>query len=137
MATVKRLQDLDAWKLAAELKTRVYAVIDRPKVRRDVKFCDQIRESSRSGPRNIAEGFGRYRPKEFARFLSIAVGSLEETQNHLHDGAEQNYVDESESAELEKLASRAIGACVRLQQYLNRCPDRPSRPRTDTDTDNR
>jgi four helix bundle protein len=34
---------------------------------RDLKFCDQIRDSARSSTRNIAEGFGRFEPAEFRR----------------------------------------------------------------------
>src|SRR4029450_2800383 len=97
MATVRRLQDLDTWRLAHELKMQVYAIIARPKVRRDVKFCDQIRESSRSAAGNIAECFGRrHRPREFAKFLVIALGSLEETQNHLQDALDEQYIAQAE-----------------------------------------
>jgi 23S rRNA-intervening sequence protein len=44
-----------------------------------------IKSANRSDPpkRNTSEGFGRYHPKEFARFLRIAAGSLQETKNHL------------------------------------------------------
>jgi four helix bundle protein len=124
MATVNRFEDLVAWQLANDLKVRVYALIAKPRVGRDVNFCDQIRESSRSAPRNIAEGFTRYRPREFARFLTIALGSLGETQNHLRDALEQEYIDKIEFNDLMLLSSRAIGASVRLYQYLINCPDR-------------
>jgi four helix bundle protein len=125
MPTVKRLHELDTWRLAHELKMQVYAIITRPKVRRDVKFCDQIRESSRSAARNIAEGFGRRdRPREFARFLMIALGSLEETQNHLQDALDERYIDKTEFDRLIKLSSRSIGAAIRLRQYLDRYAER-------------
>jgi four helix bundle protein len=124
MATIKRVEDLHAWRLSREVKTGVYALIDKPAVRKDLKFCDQIRESARSAPRNIAEGFARYRPREFARFLSIAIGSLEETRNHLEDALELRYRDDEEYLRLRTLASRAIGAAVRLSKYLETCPDR-------------
>jgi four helix bundle protein len=124
MATVKLLKDLHTWRLARELKVRVYAILARPKVRQDAEFCDQIRESARSAPRNIAEGFGRRRPREFGRFLMIALGSLRETQNHLQDALDMQYVDRSEFHGLIKLSSRAIGAAVNLSEYLESCPDR-------------
>jgi four helix bundle protein len=124
MATVNRLKDLDTWRLARDLKIGVYAILGKPNVRRDREFCDQIRESARSAPRNIAEGFGRRRPREFARFLMIALGSLRETQNHLQDALDLHYVDRSEFNALIKLSSRAIGAAVHLSAYLDTCPDR-------------
>jgi len=60
--TARRYEDLDAWQLADELKREVYALIASGPVVRDVKFCDQIRDSAASNARNIAEGFGRFRP---------------------------------------------------------------------------
>src|SRR5262249_18276353 len=45
---------------------------------RDFKHRDQIRGSSASAPSNIAEGFGRFSPAEFALFLKYARASLME-----------------------------------------------------------
>jgi four helix bundle protein len=50
-------RDLVAWQLAHELKLQVYALIARPAVRRDVRFCEQIREASASAETHIAEAF--------------------------------------------------------------------------------
>jgi four helix bundle protein len=107
MATIKHHQDIVAWQLANELKIRVLKIIARPSVARHFKFCDQIRDSSRSAPANISEGFWRYRPRDNARFVRIALGSLGETANHLNDGFEENYIEEKEYQELAKLARRA------------------------------
>src|SRR5690242_6929151 len=52
----------------------------------DCKFRDQITESARSAPANLAEGFGCYRHPEFARYVRIARASLLEAHNHLGDG---------------------------------------------------
>ena len=124
MATFKRLKELNTWRLARELKLRVYAILARSYVRRDREFCDQIRESARSAPRNIAEGFGRRRPREFSRFLMIALGSLRETQNHLQDAFDLHDIDRSELSALITLSSRAINAAAHLTEYLDTCPDR-------------
>ena len=43
-------------------------------------LTSQIRRAVVSVPCNIAEGSGRRHPKEFAQLLSIAVGSLRETE---------------------------------------------------------
>ena len=46
---------------------------------------DQILRSSKSIVANIAEGFAkRIYPKEFIRYLNIALGSSDETQAHLY-----------------------------------------------------
>jgi four helix bundle protein len=59
-----------------ESKFEVFAFTATAPASRDFKYCDQIRSSSSSAPANIAQGFGRFRPREFARFLEIARASL-------------------------------------------------------------
>ncbi len=76
-------RQLVAWKLAQALDDEVRAFTATGPASRDFKFRDQIHDSSGSAPSNIAEGFGRFRPREFADFLRIARGSLVETQQHL------------------------------------------------------
>jgi four helix bundle protein len=98
----------------------VYEVIAAGHVRRDVNYCDQIRAAARSAPSNIAEGFGRFAPREFARFLDIARASLMETHNHLQDGRDLGYLDAPQCEHLCHLADRAIGATTRLILYLRK-----------------
>src|SRR5689334_7183522 len=94
MPTIKHHKDLLAWQLASELKRRVFQIVARPSVARHFNFCDQIRRSSRSGPANLAEGFWRYRPRENAKFVRVALGSLGETVNHLFDAFTEKYIEE-------------------------------------------
>lgn len=83
---VKHFSELVAWQLARELRKAVYKLLARPAVRHDFDFVQQLRSSARGPARNIAEGFGRFRPRDFSRFLTIASASLDETENHLEDG---------------------------------------------------
>jgi four helix bundle protein len=110
----------------------VYAFIAKPPASKDFEFCDQIRRSARGAPRTIAEGFGRFRPTEFARYLEFARASLIETQNHIGDALDSKYLTKEEHDELFTLADRAIGASTRLMQYLRTCKEWPGRgnPRT-------
>lgn len=89
--TAKRHEDLDAWQLANQFKEEVYALIKDGPASRDFEFRDQIRDSAASATKNIAEGFGRFRPKVFAQFMEIAVGSLTETRDSLKDGVDRGY----------------------------------------------
>jgi four helix bundle protein len=114
----RRFEDLIAWQLAYQLQQEVFAFTAAGPASRDFTFCDQIRESSRSASRNTAEGFGRYVPTEFARFLRIAAGSLHETKNHLRDGLDRGYLTASQHERLVRLSLRAIKANNHLARYL-------------------
>jgi four helix bundle protein len=114
----RRHQDIAAWQLARELERQVFAFTATPPARQDARFCEQIRDSSSSAPRNIAEGFGRFWPLEFANKLRIAIGELHETQDHLDKALDGHYLSESKHAEMFTLADRAIGASVNLVKYL-------------------
>jgi four helix bundle protein len=120
MPGVRRFEDFDCWKLSNELKLAIYEVVERPHIKTDRDFCDQIRSAVASAPANIAEGLGRRSDAEFAHFLDIARGSLNECRNHLGDAHDRNYIDERERAALNSLASRAVGAVAGLQRYLRR-----------------
>jgi four helix bundle protein len=124
MATIKHHEDIVAWQLATELKKWVFRIIARPSVARHFKFCDQIRTSSRSGPANISEGFWRYRPRDNARFVRIALGSLGETANHLNDAFAEKYIEEEEYKEVAKLARRALSITIAWHTHLITCPER-------------
>ena len=128
----QRYQDLDCWQLSNDLKLRVYAFIAKPPASKDFEFCDQIRRSARGAPRTISEGFGRFRPKEFARYLEFARASLMETQNHLTDAHDSGYITTELHDELFTLANRAIGASTRLHQYLVTCKKWPGSKETRT-----
>src|SRR5262245_41531154 len=77
----RTFQDLEAWQLANELKLEVYKLLKSEPVRSDLEYCRQIRKSAASSPRNIAEGFGRFRPRPFAQYMEFSIGSTHETHD--------------------------------------------------------
>jgi four helix bundle protein len=121
VSTARRYEELVCWQLAHQLQNGVFAITDHGPAARDLRYCDQIRDSARSAPSNIAEGFGRFTPGEFRRFLRIARGSLTETHNHLREGHERGYIDHETYQRLSKLAARAAIATGRLMNYLQGC----------------
>ncbi len=126
MPGVRRYEDLIAWQLAYELQREVFALTATGTAALDFKFRDQIRESTASAARNIAEGFGRFRPLEFARFLVIARGSLTESHHHLRDGHDRGYFTAEDHSRLALLAGRTAIATTRLIRYLHNCGNRTS-----------
>ncbi len=117
----RRFEDLIVWRLSHELQQAVFAFSELDPARRDREFCDQIRASARSATHNTAEGFARYYPREFARFLRIAAGSLQETRSHLRDAFDRGYLTPEEFERLTRLTLRAFKANIRLSAYLRRC----------------
>jgi four helix bundle protein len=111
-------QNIAAWQLAKDLERRVWAFTDAAPANRDGHFCQQIRDSSSSASSNIAEGFGRFWPLDFAHRLRIAIGELRETQNHLITARDRKYLTQATHDELFRLADRAIGAAVNFVKYL-------------------
>lgn len=81
----KSFRELVVWQLAVDLRDKVLPLLELGPVTRDFKFRDQLADSVRSPPRNIAEGYGRYNPTEIAQFVNYARASLDETENHLRE----------------------------------------------------
>jgi len=120
MAVARKLEDLICWQLADDLKLRIYRIVAKPSVSRDVDLCRQIRKSSRAVPALIAEGFGRWGDREFARYLRLALGELAETRNHLRDGAQCGHIPIDEYRELWRLCYRTQRASSALLAVIKR-----------------
>ena len=128
MAGWKDFREIVAWQRAHKVKVRIYALLERPEIKRDFEFRDQLRDAARSAPANIAEGFGRFGNKEFARFCRIARGSEEEVLNHLIDARDLNFLTENELTIEEIQVKGALAAMAGLIRHLESTPD-PPRPR--------
>jgi len=78
-------KNLEIWQLARELVIDIHAMTlnKLPKLEMFEEGA-QIRKSSKSVKSTIVEGYGRRRYKqEFVRFLTYAIGSNDETIDHL------------------------------------------------------
>jgi four helix bundle protein len=117
---VRRFEDLVAWQLSAELRDQIAAVCARPAWARHGSLREDLLDAAESAPANIAEGFGRFYPKEFSRFLRIARASLMEIKNHLGDARRRGALTEGETREYLQLADRALICTDRLHQSLRR-----------------
>jgi len=69
------------WKTAYEVTILVVQLARKiPKDRASIIIISQLIRASASVGANIAEGFGRYKGKEYERFLQISLGSANETE---------------------------------------------------------
>jgi four helix bundle protein len=95
---------------------RVRAITEYPAAAKDFDFCDDIRRSARSSPSNIAEGYRRRRPRQFAQFLNVALASIDETENHLGEALEARYIEPTEYKDLLVLVMRTRIASQRYSR---------------------
>ncbi len=77
---MKNFRDLTVWRKSHRLALAVYEASGAFPVEERYGLSNQLRRAAFSIPTNIAEGCGRYGDREFARFLSIAMGSASETE---------------------------------------------------------
>jgi len=87
-------KDLRIYQTGIENSIRVEHLTKNTPYHWTIEEVDQIKRSSSSVPANIAEGFAkRIYPKEFIRFLNIALGSSDETQSHLISLFRKKYIN--------------------------------------------
>ncbi|HJR59221.1 MAG TPA: four helix bundle protein [Vicinamibacterales bacterium] len=133
MEPARNIKELIAWQLGSRLSDVVEQMVGKPQARQNPRLCEQIRASSDSVPANLAEGFGRYYPRENARFVRIAKASLTETQNHLQAGNRRDYWTAGDFEKAWRLSCRAMKAIVGYLRYLEGChgelpPPKPPEP---------
>jgi len=95
---VQSYRDLIAWQKAMDLVKLVYELTDKFPSEERFGLTSQIRKAVVSVPSNIAEGQGRNSTKEFINHLSIAYGSLMETETQNLVAEMRAYISAGESA---------------------------------------
>lgn len=78
MTKINKLEEIEIYQQSLELTSKIYALTRNSSVSKDFSLVNQVRSASISIAANIAEGYGRRTRKDFAQFLSIALGSANE-----------------------------------------------------------
>jgi len=87
-------EDLQVWQRGKTLAVKVYRAM---KESRDFGLKDQMQRAAVSIPSNLAEGCERT-PRDFARFISIAIGSSSELRTQTYIAKDLDLID-SETAD--------------------------------------
>ncbi|MEO0190935.1 MAG: four helix bundle protein [candidate division WOR-3 bacterium] len=95
MAKINTFRDLVVWRVASELAKEI-AIKLVPLFPKEEKYRlgDQIIRSSRAVPSQIAEGFRKSSLKEKHHYYEMAITSNDETENHLIEAKNNNYIDD-------------------------------------------
>ena len=113
---MKRVYELDVYKLAEELSDMVWYDFDKwnKKIQNTVGY--QIIRSSDSISANLAEGYGRYTPADRKKFYLYSRGSLEETKSWLRKLIRRKVLSESNETEYKAIVEN-LGP--KLNTFIN------------------
>ncbi|HYA64130.1 MAG TPA: four helix bundle protein [Candidatus Sulfotelmatobacter sp.] len=81
-------------------------------------LTSQIRRAATSVPANIAEGFGRWNARDFARFLAIAGGSLRELETYVIIIQRLGYIRAAQAEAILRSADDLAGMLFRMRQRI-------------------
>ena len=81
-------------------------------------LTSQVRRACVSVPSNIAEGAGKKSKKEFTNFISIATGSIFETETQIIIAQRLNYIKETENIFklIEEIQKMLYGFAIKLEE---------------------
>jgi four helix bundle protein len=124
---INSYRDLDVWRKGMDLATEVYRLAKlMPRVE-EFRMTSQILRAAASVPANIAEGRARGSRKEYAQHISIARGSLAETETFLMLAARTGLLQEGDVAV-------ALGMADEVWPSAQRAPSTPRRATGKTQT---
>ncbi|HVH11691.1 MAG TPA: four helix bundle protein [Longimicrobium sp.] len=106
-------RDLVVWQRAMDLVVEVYRLSRRFPADERFRLTSQITRAAASVPANIAEGHARSTAREYARFVSVAKGSLMEVETFLMLAVRLGYLSDPE-------ASPALAAVTQISKMLTR-----------------
>lgn len=96
-------KNLHIWQEGITLARRIYEVTSSFPTNEKFGIVSQMTRAAVSIPSNIAEGAGRNSSKDFANFLSIAIGSTFELHSQIVICEQIGYINKETSQQLEKL----------------------------------
>lgn len=114
---------LDVWKKAHEqyMNIKTIIVTKFPKEER-FELTSQLLHSSLSIPLNIVEGCGRQTNKDFAHFLDLSLGSLNEPDYCCFAAYELKYISEDHYISINKLLIEIKGMLINFLKFLRTNP---------------
>ncbi|TPI62839.1 MULTISPECIES: four helix bundle protein [unclassified Mesorhizobium] len=117
---IKRAKDLEVYRRAYAVSLDVHkATLVFPKIEQ-YALADQMRRSSKAICANLAEGFAKQthsRP-EFARFISMALGSCSEMETWISYAFDLDYITQAQRSEWLQSYAHIHGMLVNLRERL-------------------
>ena len=111
--------NLQIWQQAMDLVEDIYKLTASFPIEEKFSLVSQMTRAAVSIPSNIAEGAGRNSDKDFAHFISIAIGSLYELNTQIVLSERLGYINQSQSQELQKKLDNLQRKSVSFKSKLN------------------
>ena len=125
--TASHFRELEVWQLAMQLARAVYELTAAFPREERYGLTAQLQRAAVSIPSNIAEGNARSSLKDYARFVSMALGSTAEVQTQLLLSRDLGLAAEADGAAALELCDRVGQMLARLHQALCRKLESESR----------
>ncbi len=94
--TIKRFEEIEAWKEARELVRMIYGLTSKSLFKRDFGLKEQIQRAGISCMANVAEGFDSGTNQQFIQYLTYARRSSSEVQSELYIALDAGYINQIE-----------------------------------------
>ena len=116
--TVQSHRDLKVWQKAMDLAVAVYGLAAKFPPTETYRLGSQITRAAASVPANIAEGNARGTKRDYANFLSVAKGSLMETETFLMLAIRLRFLSPEETATAFSLVTEISKMLTTLRSRL-------------------
>lgn len=114
---MRNYRELVAWQVGFDLAKRIYRLTEGFPRAETFGLVAQLRRSAVSIPSNLAEGAGRSTKRDFAQFVSVARGSLNELETQYLLARDLGFC--IEDAEVDAPIERLYGLINGLRNSLN------------------
>ena len=111
---------MPVWQKSFALLVKVYLLIKHFLADERFALTDDLKRAANSVVHNLAEGYGRYEPKDKTRFYKIARGSAYESMSQILVAESQEYLNSEISEDLIKRYKEVIEEINALIYSLER-----------------
>jgi len=94
---------LFVYQKSKELVLTIYKITAKYPKSETYSLIDQMRRSAVSVPANLIEGYSKESSAEFARFLTISIGSLAELEFYIEISLDLKYINQENSVKINSL----------------------------------
>ena len=109
---IESYRSLSVWQKSVDFVVLVYQLLGRFPKNEQYGLVSQMQRAAVSIPSNIAEGKERQSDRDFARFVTFALGSLAELETQILIARRLGYLDEADWQEVTAQADE-IGKMLR------------------------